>query len=161
MRLLLVRAMWLTMFALHAFWLVRSVIAAGTLSGSHIFLAAAVAVFALKAADFPALRLNCSRRAIVAGMLVVVLLHVGVIDRAVTGDADTSPWVLPAMAVTGAFVGRKRFASIIGWLSRFASLLDGGRSARSGEYRRLIAVVFARCHQHLLGDVSPPRAPPF
>jgi len=161
LRLLLVRAVWLAMFALHAFWLVRAVVAAGAVSGSHVFLAAAVVVFALRAADLPALRLNCSRRAIVAGMLVVGLLHVGVIDRAITGEADTSPWVLPAVAVTGAFVARERFALIVQWLSCLASSFGGGLPVRSHEYRRLILVVFARWHQQFLGAVSPPRAPPF
>ncbi len=91
-----VRIAWVTLFGLHVALLVRSLCLAEASIGGQIALAVTVVFLGLKSVGLAALRFRCSRRAVVAGMLIVVVMHAGVIDRSFEADVSLLwPWMVP------------------------------------------------------------------
>ncbi len=103
---ILIRLAWLTLLTSHAFWFVRSLSAASAFE-RRLALAATIVFLTLKVIDLPALRFSTNPRALLAGLLIVALMHTGVIERTVDITTDINPWTLPAI-LTAALVTQRR-----------------------------------------------------
>ncbi len=91
------RTLWAVLFGLHAAWVVRLGVSGDATAFRLITMSLGVGFLGLKTFDVPWLRLLCTRRALVAGLLVVIILHVGVMDRALFEPGDSSLWFVPIL----------------------------------------------------------------
>lgn len=148
------------MFGLHAIWLVQSIGSASTSTTSQCLLFLAIVFFALKTIDLASLRFRCTRRALISALLVVVLLHVGAIDRALESEMGLSPWMLPVLASTAIACKLCRSTIIRRLAVRLALTLGHILSTWTRTFWHLRAGVLIRRHQHFLRALCSPRAPP-
>jgi len=113
------RAFWVALLVLHTLALPSLVTTAASASVTEQLalvpriagLPLSAVFFALKFLDVSWLRARQDWRRVVAAVLIVALLHVGVIDRALTGqagaDLDHMPWVfVGAILGTGLLIRR-------------------------------------------------------
>jgi hypothetical protein len=89
----LTRACWLVMLVLHGWILIRSWTGGAASFNSQFLLIGSNLFFLAKLIDPPILRVRPGRQALVAGVLVVALLHVGAIDRALGLGAEPLVWM--------------------------------------------------------------------
>ena len=129
------RIVWAVMLGLHAAWLVRLLSSGDASVLRLVTMGLSVAFLLAKTLDVAALRFLTTRRAVVAGILIVAILHVGVIDRAL-GDQELGFWVLPlltsvAVLMTLLHVIRRRVALALARRSAHLSVLPmAGRCER-------------------------------
>lgn len=99
------------MLVLHGWILIRSWVGGGTSFNSQLLLIGSNLFFLAKLLDVPMLRVRPSRQALVAGVLIVALLHVGAIDRAMGLDSEPLVWTqmgASAAALVTAFLAPAR-----------------------------------------------------
>lgn len=70
------RLAWAVLCCVHAVWVVKLIGAGDASAFRLVSLALGVGFLALKTIDVPWLRMLCTRRAMVAGVLIVVILHI-------------------------------------------------------------------------------------
>ncbi len=92
------RLIWASFFAAHAYWFFAGLLR-GTLGfESAVTITLSNVFFALKIADVAWLRVNWTARSLLAATLVVLLLHVGVVERAGGAATDWLPTSLTLMS---------------------------------------------------------------
>lgn len=119
------RAFWSLMLLLHLGPVVAALYSASSGATAELpllrlfVLLVSTAFFVLKLADVPSLRLKPGWRSAVAAVLVVVLLHVGVARRALSGEADIPPAPWAAVLVIGVVldprVVRRLICRLVNW----------------------------------------------
>ncbi len=153
------RAAWAVMLVLHGVWLLRSFESSTVWFGQQFALGLSIIFFGLKSVDVAALRFNLSRRALVAAVVIVALLHAGAIDRSIGEDASLTLWTLPVLAGVPSCMKLCRLAVIRRLLLRAAAIghvpLTWTRS-----YWHHYSGVLIRHRQQYLVALCTPRAPP-
>ncbi len=154
------RTVWFAMFAMHAFWFVRSLGSADVLMATRLSLIAAIVLFALKAIDVSFLRVRWTRRSVVSACLIVLLLHGGAINRSLDATAD-SFWLWLPVALTIPVIGRPACLGLYRWIvgqwARLAASLRGVLLQLHGFlYARIKTLLIKRYRR----TQAPLRAPP-
>ncbi|NOX57885.1 MAG: hypothetical protein GXP29_03390 [Planctomycetes bacterium] len=169
------RLLWLTLLVLHGLaipGLIASISSGSDASGGVGLLlriaglSASAAFFVLKIIDVPWLRMNGSRRSIVSIILILVLMHVGAIDRAISVDVAPDYAYIGVVAVAGATRWRiainRAFCRVM--LRVFPKHLPSNDPPNgrfdAGFGWTWADEIIARLSQTFLPSFSGPRAPP-
>ncbi|NOT00117.1 MAG: hypothetical protein HOP29_05775 [Phycisphaerales bacterium] len=155
-----IRFAWGLLLAAHLYWLVSSLASPTATLSNQMLLAITCAFFVLKVADVAALRFRCTRRSLVAAVLVVALLHVGVIDRMGDGTSDLPPWILPAIVGTLTCTQLSVIGLVRRSVIRLALAFGLPRPNWTRHYWQLLSGVLVRRLQSAFGPLRIPRAPP-
>lgn len=153
------RLAWGSLLVLHGAALGRCFAAPESWSGQQISLAAAVLLFALKAADVPLLRVRLSRQSLVACVLVAALLHVDLFRRESVGRRLTGPWALPVLLCLPKIAGPRRL-HILRHLWRIISAIGRIPSRSFSQLWLVYRSALVRRPHLLRPGPAAPRSPP-
>ena len=116
--------------------------------------------FVLKAIDVEVLRFQGGARPLMAGILVVVLLHAGAIERLVDAEGEAFPWTLPVLFSTALWFKLRRMPIMCRLEALLCAWFGRRRVAWTPTFWRVRGGVLIRRHQHFLIAQSLSRAPP-
>lgn len=145
--------MWVLLLVSHLGWFLKGLRGEAD-AVSTVLLGLTLSLFLLKSLDVPFLRVNWTRKRLLAAVVIVLLLHVGVIHDAV--DADIFAWTLDENV---SFIRLSILFSLIAfWLGLVSSAGNDSIPAVS-VVRHAITALLRRQRQCAL-TVAPLRGPP-